>query len=153
MPKVHIPSLDALKQWVGKEVAVSDWLQIDQDRINRFGDATLDHQWIHLDPVRAAAEAPYGGTIAHGYLTLALIPSLMMETLEVGGGRIIINYGLNRLRFPTPVRCKDRIRARFVVAGLEDIQGGVQVTWNVQVDIEGQAKPACVAELLYRLYV
>jgi acyl dehydratase len=152
MPKVHIPSLEALPEWIGNEVALSDWVLVDQARIDRFAEATGDHQWIHVDPVRAAAESPFGGTIAHGYLTVALIATLMLESVEVEGCRMIINYGVNRLRFLTPVRCGDRVRARFTLAALEPIKGGVQLEWTVQVEIEGQTKAACVAEVVYRLY-
>ncbi len=152
MPKITINSLDELKQWVGKEVAVSNWLQVDQDRIDRFADATGDHQWIHVDPARAKAESPFGATIAHGYLTLSLIPHMMMETLAIEGGRMSINYGVNRVRFASPVRSGDRIRTRFTLAALEDIPGGVQLTWHALVEIEGQHKPACVAEMIARRY-
>ncbi|MCC6880071.1 MAG: MaoC family dehydratase [Rhodocyclaceae bacterium] len=152
MPKITIKSLDELKRWVGKEVAASDWLQIDQDRIDRFADATGDHQWIHVDPARAKLESPFGSTIAHGYLTLSLLPHMMMETLAVEGGRMSINYGLNRVRFASPVRAGDRIRTRFTLAELEDIAGGIQVTWHALVEIEGQHKPACVAEMIARRY-
>lgn len=153
MPKITIENLEALKQLVGKEVAVSDWLQVDQDRIDRFADATGDHQWIHVDPARAASESPFGATIAHGYLTLSLLPHMMMETLDVQGGRMSINYGLNRVRFAAPVRCNDRIRTRFTLAELEDIPGGVQLTWHALIEIEGEHKPACVAEMIARRYV
>jgi acyl dehydratase len=152
MPKVLIPSLAALPEWVGREVALSDWLPVTQERIDRFAEATGDHQWIHVDPARAATESPFGGTIAHGYLTVALIASLMLDSLEVGGCRMVINYGINRLRFLTPVRSGDRVRARFTLAALEPIKGGVQLLWTVNVEIEGQAKAACVAEVVYRLY-
>ena len=153
MPNLTLHNLDELKQWVGKEVAVSDWLQVDQARIDRFADATGDHQWIHVDPARARAESPFGSTIAHGYLTLSLIPHLMMETLDVQGGRMSINYGLNRVRFAAPVRAGDRIRCRFTLAAMEDIEGGVQLTWHALVEIEGQHKPACVAEMIARRYL
>ena len=152
MPKVLIPSLEALPEWVGREVVLSDWLPVTQERIDRFAEATGDHQWIHVDPARAAAESPYGGTIAHGYLTVALIATLMLDSLEVGGCRMVINYGINRLRFLTPVRSGDIVRARFALAALEAIKGGVQLLWTVNVEIEGQTKPACVAEVVYRLY-
>jgi acyl dehydratase len=152
MPKVLIPSLEALPEWVGREVALSDWLPVTQERIDRFAEATGDHQWIHVDSARAAAESPYGGTIAHGYLTVALIATLMLDSLEVEGCRMVINYGINRLRFLTPVRSGDRVRARFTLAALEAIKGGVQLLWTVNVEIEGQTKPACVAEVVYRLY-
>ncbi|MDT3735904.1 MAG: MaoC family dehydratase [Denitratisoma sp.] len=152
MPKITIKNLEELKQWVGKEVAVSDWLQVDQDRIDRFADATGDHQWIHVDPARAKAESPFGATIAHGYLTLSLLPHMMMETLDVQGGRMSINYGLNRVRFSAPVRAGDRIRSRFTLASLEDIPGGIQYAWHALVEIEGQHKPACAAEMIARRY-
>ena len=152
MPKITLHTLEELKQWVGKEVAVSDWLQVTQDRIDRFADATGDHQWIHVDPARAARESPFGSTIAHGYLTLSLLPHMMMETLDIQGGRMSINYGLDRVRFAAPVRADDRIRARFTLAKLEDIAGGIQYVWHALVEIEGQHKPACVAEMIARRY-
>ena len=153
MSKLTIHNPEELRQWIGKEVAVSDWLQVDQARIDRFAEATGDHQWIHVDPARAAAESPFGTTIAHGYLTLSLIPHMMMETLAVEGGRMSINYGLNRVRFATPVRAGDRIRTRFTLAAMEDIEGGVQLTWHALIEIEGQHKPACVAEMIARRYL
>ena len=153
MAKITIQTPEDLKQWVGKEVAVSDWLTVDQDRIDRFADATGDHQWIHVDPARAKVESPFGATIAHGYLTLSLLPHMMLETLEVQGGRMSINYGLNRVRFAAPVRAGDRIRARFTLAALEDIPGGIQLTWHALIEIEGSNKPACVAEMIARRYV
>ncbi len=152
MPKITINSLEELRQWVGREIAASDWLAVDQGRIDRFADATGDHQWIHVDPARAKAESPFGATIAHGYLTLSLLPHLMLETLEVQGGRMSINYGLNRVRFAAPVRAGDRIRARFTLAALEDIPGGIQLTWHALIEIEGPHKPACVAEMIARRY-
>jgi len=152
MPKVTIRSIEELKLWVGKELAASDWLQIEQERIDRFAEATGDHQWIHVDPARAKTQSPFGRTIAHGYLTLSLIPHLMMETMSLPGARMIINYGLNRVRFAAPVRAGDRIRARFTLAAMEEIKGGAQLTWHTLVEIEGQAKPACVAEMIARRY-
>lgn len=152
MPKITIKSLEELRQWVGREIAASDWLAVDQGRIDRFADATGDHQWIHVDPARAKDESPFGATIAHGYLTLSLLPHMMLETLEVQGGRMSINYGLNRVRFAAPVRAGDRIRARFTLAALEDIPGGIQLTWHALIEIEGQHKPACVAEMIARRY-
>ena len=152
MAKIEIRSLEELKQWVGKEIAVSDWMQVTQERINLFADATGDHQWIHVDPVRAAAESPFGTTIAHGYLTLSLLPHMMMETLALSGSKISINYGLNRVRFAAPVRSNDRIRTRFSLTSMEDISGGVQLTWHALVEIEGGHKPACVAEMIARRY-
>ena len=152
MVKNTIQSLDELKQWVGKEVATSDWLKIEQERTDRFAEATGDCQWIHVDTARATVESPFGSTIAHGYLTLSLLPHMMMETLDVQGGRMSINYGLNRVRFSAPVRAGDRIRTRFTLARLEDIPGGIQYTWHALIEIEGQHKPACVAEMIARRY-
>ena len=152
MPKITIKSLEELRQWVGREIAASDWLAVDQERIDRFADATGDHQWIHVDPARAKVESPFGATIAHGYLTLSLLPHMMLETLEVQGGRMSINYGLNRVRFAAPVRSGDRIRARFTLASLEDTPGGIQLTGPALIEIEGQHKPACVAEMIARRY-
>lgn len=136
----------------GTDLGATDWLEITQERVNLFADATGDHQWIHVDPTRAKAESPFGATIAHGYLTLSLLPHMMLETLEVQGGRMSINYGLNRVRFAAPVRAGDRIRARFTLAALEDIPGGIQLTWHALIEIEGQHKPACVAEMIARRY-
>jgi acyl dehydratase len=153
MPKITLNTVDELKLWVGKEVAASDWLQIDQDRIDRFADATGDHQWIHVDPGRAKAESPYGSTIAHGYLTLSLIPHLMTEAIKLQGGSMIINYGLNRVRFAAPVRAGDHIRGRFTLIALQEIAGGVEITWHALIEIEGQHKPACAAEIVARRYL
>lgn len=136
----------------GREVCVSDWALVDQHRIDTFAEATGDHQWIHVDPARAARESPFGSTIAHGYLTLSLLPHMMMETLDLQSGRMSINYGLNRVRFAAPVRAGDRIRARFSLAKLEDIAGGIQYAWHALIEIEGQHKPACVAEMIARRY-
>jgi acyl dehydratase len=147
--RIHI---DALGEWVGREVATSDWLAITQERIDKFADAGGDHQWIHVDPARAARESPFGGTIAHGFLTLAVLSPLLADALEITGKRMGINYGLNRLRFPSPVPAGARVRARFVLGALEPLDGGVQTTWNVTVEREGEAKPALVAEWVTRHY-
>ena len=148
---IAIASLEDLTSHVGRHLGFSDYLEITQQRVDNFAEATGDRQWIHVDVARAAG-GPFGGTIAHGYLTVALIATLMLDSLDVGGCRMVINYGINRLRFLTPVRCNDRVRARFTLAALEAIKGGVQLLWTVNVEIEGQAKPACVAEVVYRLY-
>jgi acyl dehydratase len=147
--RIHI---DALGEWVGREVATSDWLAITQERIDKFADAGGDHQWIHVDPARAARESPFGGTIAHGFLTLAVLSPLLADALEITGKRMGINYGLNRLRFPSPVPAGARVRARFVLGALEPLDGGVQTTWNVTVEREGESKPALVAEWVTRHY-
>jgi len=144
--------MDELAQWLGREVATSDWLEMTQERIDRFAEAGGDHQWIHVDPGRAARESPFGRTIAHGFLTVAVLSKLLGDSLAIGGKRIGINYGFNRLRFPSPVPSGSRVRGRFVLAALEAIEGGVQTTWNVTVEREGEAKPALVAEWLTRHY-
>lgn len=142
-----------LRNLVGQEVGVSDWLVASQDMINAFADVTGDRQWIHCDPIRAARESPYRKTVAHGFLTVALLSRLHHETITIKSGYSrIINYGLNRVRFPSPVVTGSRIRARFTLHALEDIEGGLHVTWLVTVDIEGQTKPAMVAEWLVRFY-
>jgi len=148
--KIVIPGVDRLKEWVGKEVAVSDWLEVSQERIDAFAAATGDDQWIHVDRERAAAESPYRRTVAHGFLTLSLLPGLMREAVDLRGARMGINYGLNRVRFTGPVPAGSRVRARFVLAASEEIEGGVQTVWSVTVECEGEAKPALVAEWITR---
>ncbi|HMM54395.1 MAG TPA: MaoC family dehydratase [Candidatus Desulfobacillus sp.] len=152
MAKTVIASVGELPAWLGREVAASDWLAVDQARIDRFAEATGDRQWIHVDPERARAESPFGATVAHGFLTLSLVPQLLLECIELPPARMSLNYGLNRVRFAAPVRSGDRIRGRFSLAALEDVPGGVQLAWSAIVEIEGGDKPACVAELIMRLY-
>jgi acyl dehydratase len=142
--------IEELGQLVGKEVAVTDWFSVSQERIDAFAGATEDHQWIHVDRKRAAEESPYGTTVAHGFLTLSLLPHLMRQAVEIQGTRLGINYGLNRVRFTGPVPAGSRVRARFRLAAVEDIDRGVQMTWNVTVEREGEAKPVLVAEWLTR---
>lgn len=144
-------TLEDLRGVVGEEIGTSEWLGIDQERVQLFADATGDHQWIHLDAERAKT-GPFGRTIAHGYLTLALVVPLMQRTFTVEGVRTAVNYGLNRVRFPAPVPVGSRIRARVSLVALTDVTGGVQATWGVTVECEGGAKPVCVAESLSRLY-
>ena len=151
MPKTAI-HLDQLAHWVGREVATSDWLEITQERIDKFAEAGGDFQWIHVDPGRAARESPFGRTIAHGFLTLSVLSQLLSDSIEIAGKRMGINYGLNRLRFTSPVPSGSRVRARFALAALDPVEGGVQTTWNVTVDLEGGDKPALVAEWLTRHY-
>ncbi|PWK87312.1 acyl dehydratase [Lentzea atacamensis] len=147
-----VEGIAELKALAGKNLGCTDWLQIDQNRVNTFADATDDHQWIHTDPERAAA-GPFGGTIAHGYLTLALLIPLMTELLDVSGVRMSINYGLEKVRFPAPVPVGSKIRLKGQVASVEDVKGdGVQVTVDFTVEIEGSDKPACVARGIYRHY-
>ena len=152
MPKITIRNLDELKQWVGKEVATSDWLSVDQDRIDRFADATGDHQWIHVDPVRAKS-GPFGTTVAHGFLTLSLIPELFETAFAIADVRMGVNYGLNKVRFTAPVPAGARVRGRFALLGYEPIEQGAQLTVLATVELEGSAKPACVAETVSRRFV
>jgi acyl dehydratase len=136
---------------VGTRIGTGDWVTVDQKRIDLFAEATGDHQWIHVDPERAAA-GPVGGTIAHGYLTLSLIPVLVQDVYRTEGVRMGVNYGLNKVRFPAPVRSGSRVRASVTVLSAEEVSGGLQVTTQITVEIEGGAKPACVAETVVRLY-
>ncbi len=145
-------SLRDLEQRVGQEVGVSPWLQITQERIDTFAKAIEDFQWIHVDPQRAKS-SPFGGTIAHGFLTLSLLSHLAETTFAFSDRRMGINYGLNRVRFTAPVPCGSRVRARFTLANYEKLEGnGVQVTWNTTIEIEGKDKPALVAEWIGRHY-
>lgn len=144
--------LQHLKNRVGAELGVSDWMEITQERVNAFADATDDHQYIHVDP-EAAAQTPFGGTVAHGYLTLSLVVPLVSQIeVDMGNPKMRINYGLDRVRFPAPVPVGSRIRARVVLDSLEEVPGGVQVKRTVTMEVEGQDKPAMVAETLTRLY-
>jgi acyl dehydratase len=146
-------TLDELKQLKGHELGVSDWHTVTQREIDLFADATHDHQWIHVDPERAKRESPFGGPIAHGYYTLSLAPYLLEQIVRVTGVRMGINYGLNRLRFPGPVRVGKRVRMRARLADLEEIPHGAQATLEFTFEVEGESKPGCVAEALYRYYV
>lgn len=138
---------------IGQEIGLSDWMPIEQSRVDAFAEVTGDRQWIHVDVERAKRESPFGGPIAHGYLTLSLLAKFAGECIAVDGVKLAVNYGLNRLRFATPVKVGSRVRARFVLAGVEDIPGGAQMLWQATVEIEGSEKPACVAEMVTRWYV
>jgi acyl dehydratase len=129
---------------------VSDWFTVSQERIDEFAAATGDDQWIHVDRERAARESPYQTTVAHGFLTLSLLPHFLRETVEIQGARMGINYGLNRVRFTGPVPAGSRVRARFRLAAAEDLEQGVQTVWSVTVECEGQDKPVLVAEWITR---
>lgn len=145
-------SLAEMQALVGTELAVSDWVEITQARVNLFADATDDHQWIHLDQERCAGESPFGGPVAHGFLTLSLISGLFDKTLRMVDAKMVLNYGLNKVRFPAPVPVGSRVRARLALQQVEPIEGGAQLAWNVTVEREGGARPVCVAELLVRRY-
>src|ERR1700689_2539590 len=145
-------SIVELKDYVGQELSVSDWLTVTQQQITCFADATGDHQWIHTDPERAARESPSKSTIAHGFLSLSLLAPLFASALDVGGTKVSVNYGLNRVRFTAPVLSGDRIRARFTLREYVDLDPGAQVTWNVVIERAGGDKPALVAEWIMRRY-
>src|SRR5512138_754327 len=149
MDAVEMKDLPGL---VGKELGTSEWLEITQERVNTFADATDDHQWIHVDVERAKA-GPFGGPIAHGYLTLSLVIPLFGELLKVDGVKMGVNYGLEKVRFPHPVPVGSKIRLNAKVVSVEDVPGGTQSTFDFTVEIDGVAKPACVARTVYRQYV
>jgi len=151
IPQRTIEGIDGLQALVGQEIGVSDWMEISQDLINRFADATGDHQWIHVDPERAKS-GPFGKAIAHGYLTLALGPTLLGDVLVVEGASMGINYGCNKVRFPAPVPVDSNLRLGVTLASAEDVTGGVQVALDFTFEIEGSAKPGCVAQVVYRYF-
>ena len=153
MPPVVIKNPQALKEFVGGEIGVTEWFPVTQKRIEQFAEATEDRQWIHLDRARAKKESPYGDTIAHGFLTLSLLSHLMKEAIQVQGGvRLAVNYGLNRVRFPAAVRADSRIRARIGLLELKELSEAVEATYSVNIENEGSAKPVCVAEWIVRYY-
>jgi acyl dehydratase len=145
-------SVDDLRPLIGQQVAVGEWYPITQQQINAFADATGDHQWIHVDAQRAAHDGPFGTTIAHGFLTLSLVSTMMRSAISIDGLRMTINYGLNRVRFVTPVPAGARVRASIVLSDVTEIAGSVQATWIVTVEREGSEKPCLVAEWLVRYY-
>jgi acyl dehydratase len=152
MPATNIVSRAAFEAMVGSEIGVSDWFTITQDQINQFADCTHDHQFIHVDP-EAAAKTPFGTTIAHGFLTLSLLSAMVYQMPSIEGVTMGVNYGMNKMRFVSPVRVGARIRGRFVLADFVEIRPGeVQSTLQVTVEIEGHDKPALVAEWLGRRY-
>jgi len=150
MTAATILSIDELRPRVGTEIAVSDWLEVTQEHIDEFAEATGDRQWIHVDPERAARESPYGRTVAHGFLTLSMLSRFLSESITVTGMRMGINYGFDRVRFTGPVPSGTRIRAHFTLAKLEDIANGVQMTWGVTVEREGAERPVLVADWITR---
>ena len=141
-----------LQAEVGKEVAISEWMTISQERVNQFAEATDDPQWIHVNIERAKRESPFGGTIAHGFLTLSLLGRFYDQHLTLPFCAMGINYGLNRVRFTCPVRAGQRVRGRFLLSRLDEIEGGIQMAFVVTIEIEGEDKPACIAESLVRQY-
>ena len=145
-------TLDALRAAVGTELGVSDWIRIEQEQVDQFASATGDHQWIHTDPERAAA-GPFGTTIAHGFLTLSLLPVIGDSVIQVDGVRMGVNYGTNRVRFPAPVPVGSRVRGHVELVEVSDVPGGVQIVTKVTIEREGGEKPVCVAESVSRLFV
>ncbi|WP_405621869.1 MaoC family dehydratase [Streptomyces sp. NBC_00076] len=148
---ITVNGIDELKKLAGTDLGASEWIEVTQERINTFADATGDHQWIHVDPERAK-EGPFGAPIAHGYLTLSLFIPLFTELLDVEGVSTKVNYGLNKVRFPSPVKVGSKIRLVGKLASVEDVPGGVQITVDGTIEIEGGAKPAAVLQSLSRFY-
>ena len=147
-----ISGIDELKSLIGEHLGYSEWMEITQERVNLFAEATGDHQWIHVDVERAKAESPFGGPIAHGYLTLSLGPVLMPQVVRTEGFKMAVNYGCNRVRFMSPVPVGAKLRLGVKLVNVEDIAGGVQQTYEMTYECEGAAKPSCVAEVVFRGY-
>ncbi|HEY7938773.1 MAG TPA: MaoC family dehydratase [Acidimicrobiales bacterium] len=143
---------EELKAKVGEHLGYSPWLEITQERVNQFAEATGDHQWIHVDVERAKKESPFGGPIAHGYLTLSLAPSLLPQVVQVTGFPMAVNYGAGKVRFPSPVPVGSNLRIGAVLDSVDDVTGGVQVQMTLTFEVEGAAKPSCVAEVLFRYF-
>lgn len=153
MPAFEIESLNSLKQLEGREFPATDWILVAQDRIQKFADATDDRQWIHVDPERAQRESPFGGAIAHGFLTLSLLAHFLKQAIHIHSGiAMTVNYGLNKVRFPAAVRAGSRVRARVSLLSVKESPEFVDATFLVQVDCESSSKPCCVAEWLIRYY-
>jgi acyl dehydratase len=151
-PMRDIADLNELKALVGTEAGVSDWIEITQERVNTFADATSDHQWIHVDVERCERESPFGAPVAHGFLTLSLLPAMFENAIRMIDVKMALNYGLNKVRFPAPVPVGSRLRARLTLASVEQIEGGAQLVWSVLVECEGSRRPVCVAEFVMRRY-
>ena len=145
--------IEEAKEYVGKEIGISPWYDVTQERINAFADATGDHQWIHVDIERAERESPFGGPVAHGYFTLSLAPKMMWEVYKMEGVKMGVNYGVNKVRFPAPVPAGSRIRMHLELKELQDIAGGAQAVMLLTFEREGHEKPVCVAESVSRWYV
>jgi acyl dehydratase len=146
-----VDGLEAFHDLVGKQIGYSEWQTITQERVNLFAEATDDHQWIHVDPERAK-EGPFGGAIAHGYLTLSLAPNLLGKIIRVDNMKFGVNYGANKIRFPTPVPVGSELRMGVTIANAEDVEGGVQVTYDMVFEVRDTPKPACVAQVVYRYF-
>jgi acyl dehydratase len=153
MAQTTVDGVEGVQGLVGQHLGYSDWVTITQEQVNRFADATGDHQWIHVDPERAAKESPFGGPIAHGYLTLSLLPMLMPQILEARGFRMSVNYGTEKVRFPAPVPVGSRVRAGATLDSATPLDGGVQVVVTVTIEVEGADKPSLVATTVSRRYL
>lgn len=153
MHLLAVETLDELKNYIGKEIGPSEWLTVTQERINQFAEATEDRQWIHVDRERARRESPYGETVAHGFLTLSLISHFMKDVVRIGGERrVTINYGLNRVRFPSPVRQGSRIRGHFTLINVQERSDAQEAVFSCSVECAGKEKPCCVVEWIVRYY-
>ncbi|MBD3630417.1 MULTISPECIES: MaoC family dehydratase [Cyclobacterium] len=149
MSKLIINSFEDFQQYIGKELGVSDFHKVNQEQINLFADATLDHQWIHTDPEKAKAEGAFGGTIAHGYLTLSLVPFLWNQIVQVNNLKMMVNYGIENLRFANPVKVNDEIRMKASLANISDLRGTIKTEMQVKIEIKGERKPALSAHLIF----
>jgi acyl dehydratase len=150
---ITVDGVEGIKSLIGKDLGKSDWIEITQEQVNLFADATGDHQWIHVDPERAKKESPFGGPIAHGYLTLSLTPLFLPQLLNFTGFSMGVNYGTEKVRFPSPVPVGSKLRAGAVVEDVTEIKGGVQMQVVVTFEVDGATKPACVATIVLRQYV
>ncbi|MEU2348673.1 MaoC family dehydratase [Modestobacter sp. NPDC049651] len=148
-----VDGVEGAKSLVGKQLGPSDWVEITQEKVNQFADATGDHQWIHVDVERATKESPFGGPIAHGYLTLSLTPLFMPQMMKITGFGMGVNYGTEKVRFPSPVPVGSKVRASAVVDSVTEVAGGIQMQTTMTFEVEGAAKPACVAVILVRQYL
>ncbi|HTP35019.1 MAG TPA: MaoC family dehydratase [Candidatus Acidoferrales bacterium] len=145
--------IEDIRQSIGKEAGVSGWLEVNQALVDQFAELTGDRQWIHVDAERARRESPFGGAVAHGFLTVALLSRMVTETVDLRvNAKLRVNYGFNRLRFPAPVAAGSRIRAHVTPNSVRDVEGGIEIAWGVTVEIENQSKPALAAEWLVRMY-
>ncbi len=150
---LELENPNSLSEWVGREIGVTHWFTITQDLIQQFAEVTGDRQWIHVDQDRARRDSPFQTTIAHGFLTLSLLSRFIRQIVEIRSGvRMTVNYGLNRARFPAPVRCDSRIRAHFVVQSVKEVSGAIEAVFEVRIETENSAKPCCVAEWVLRYY-
>jgi acyl dehydratase len=153
MAQTTADGVDGVQGLVGQHLGYSGWLEVTQEQVDQFAEATGDHQWIHVDPERAKKESPFGGPIAHGYLTLSLLPSLVPQIVEISGFRMGVNYGTEKVRFPSPVPVGARIRAGATMEAATPFEGGIQMSLGVTIEIEGGSKPAMVATVVYRRYL